>query len=99
MAIGCFSPRWCAARTDDATDNNGTAPSQPSARAFRFRNLSLDVLEEDDEDVVMRQYDLVRPKAMFRKVATMVGHFGTRVSSSLRRPSPYEVNKMIELDA
>jgi hypothetical protein len=93
MAMACCSPRASRACTDDATDINDTAPSLPNGRAFRLRILSLDVLGED-EDVVTRQYNLVRPKAVLRKVASTLGHLGARVSqpfNGLRRPSPYEV--------
>jgi hypothetical protein len=94
MAIALFSPQASRARTDDTTNINDTASSQPNARAFRFRILSLDVVGED-ENVVTRQYNLIRPNIVLRKVASTLGHFRARVSqpfSGLRRPSPYEVN-------
>ena len=95
MAFAALSPRSSRAPTDDTTNINDTASSRPNFRASHFRILSLDVMGED-EDVVTRQYNLVRPKALLRKVALTVSQFTARISqpfNGLRKPSPYEVSR------
>jgi hypothetical protein len=99
MAFPALSSRSSRAPADDTTNINDSASSRPNARAFHFRILSLDVMGED-EDVVTRQYNLVRPKALLRKVASTVGQLTARMSQSfvgLRKPSPYEVSMRCDL--
>jgi hypothetical protein len=101
MAFAALSPRSSRAPADDTTNINDSASSRPNARAFRFRIVSLDVMGED-EDVVTRQYNLVRPKALLQKVASTVSQFTARMSqpfNGLRKPSPYEVSRQSHLMA
>ena len=99
MAFAALSPRSSRAPADDTTNINDSASSRPNARAFHFRIVSLDVMGED-EDVVTRQYKLVRPKALLRKVVSTVGQLTARMSqpfNGLRKPSPYEVSRQFDL--